>query len=247
MAGHRALSDAPLVLAVESATERASVALLEGETLLLEREGAAGAHHSETLLPTIDAVLRAAEVDTARLAGLAISIGPGSFTCLRVGLATVKGLCFGTGLRAVAVPTLGALAEAARSAGVAGPGDVVVPVLDARRGEVYGAGYRLGEEPSSPAREILPPGVFTAGGLAEALPGGGRLVGDGIAVVGAELARRGRFDAEAGAGVLPSAASVGRLAAPVLVAGRGVDPADLVPRYVRRAEAEVQRTARRFE
>jgi tRNA threonylcarbamoyladenosine biosynthesis protein TsaB len=249
VAEHRALSADPLVLAVESATSRASVAVLRGEAVLAERVGEPGRHHSETLLPAVDAVLARAGVSLDDVAACAISIGPGSFTSLRVGLATVKGLCFGTDRLAVAVPTLEALALAGLRAGVAAGGEVLVPMLDAQRGEVYAAAYRAGGGDDVRLDARLAPGVLTAADLAAALGEGGVLVGEGAGVVAADLLRiaPGRFDVRSGAGVVPDAVAVGLLGVAALRAGQGVDPASIVPRYVRRAEAEVARTAERFE
>jgi tRNA threonylcarbamoyladenosine biosynthesis protein TsaB len=238
------------VLAVESATARASAAVLRGEAVLAHRVGEPGRHHSETLLPTVDAVLALAGVSLDDVAACAISIGPGSFTSLRVGLATVKGLCFGTDRLAVAVPTLEALALAGRRAGVATGGEVLVPMLDAQRGEVYAAAYRAGGAEDVRLEALLEPGVLTAADLATVLDEGGcHLVGEGARVVGADLLRiaPGRFDVGSGADVAPDAIAVGLLGVAALRAGQGADPASIVPRYVRRAEAEVARTAERFE
>lgn len=237
------------MLAVESATARASAAVLRGEGVLAHRVGEPGRHHSETLLPIVDAVLALAGVSLDDVVACAISIGPGSFTSLRVGLATVKGLCFGTDRLAVAVPTLEALALAGRRAGVATGGEVLVPMLDAQRGEVYAAAYRAGAADALSLDALLEPGVLTAADLAAALGEGGRLVGEGARVVGEDLLRiaPGRFDVRSGATVAPDAVAVGLLGVAALRAGRGADPASIVPRYVRRAEAEVARTSERFE
>ncbi len=243
------MSGPGLLLAIESATARASVALLRGDDALAERAGEGERHHSETLLPLIDEVLRESDVALGDVAACAVSIGPGAFTSLRIGVATVKGLCFGSDRPVAPVPTLEALAEAGRRAGAVGPGDVAVPVLDARRGEVYVAAHRIAEAGEGEAACVLPPCVLDADGLAAALPGGGCLIGEGAAIVGEGLERSapGRFDVRAGAGVLPEAVALGRIGSRLLGTGDAVAAARLVPRYVRRAEAEVQRTAQRFE
>ena len=102
----------PLLLALETATPAVSVALLRGEEVLAERRAAPGPA-SETLLVAIDALLRGAQVEASGLEAFAVSIGPGSFTRLRVGIATAKGLAFGTGRPVAAVSSLAALARAA--------------------------------------------------------------------------------------------------------------------------------------
>jgi len=172
-----------------------------------------------------------------------VSIGPGSFTGLRVGVATVKGLAFGAAQPVVPVPTLAALASRA------GRDDAcVVALLDARRGEVYAAIHH----DDGPAR--FGPTVVRAPVLADEIASraGGRpiaVVGDGVAVVEAALTER--FGARvsfvpppAGA---PHAVAVGRLGRRLLAAGRGAAAESIAPVYVRRAEAEVRRTGSRFE
>jgi tRNA threonylcarbamoyladenosine biosynthesis protein TsaB len=249
VAEHRKLSASAIVLAVESATPRASVALMAGERVLAERRSDAGRHHSETLLPSIVGLLGDAGVSLGEVEGFAISIGPGAFTSLRIGLSTVKGLCFGSTVPVVAVPTLRGLASTAWRNGVVAASGVVVPVLDARRGEVYVAAYRRDPDDVTAGIELLPASVLDPERLARALPEGGCLVGDGTGIVCGELERLapGRFEHVADGTVEPDAVTIGLLALREFRAGRGVDAATLVPRYVRRAEAEVVRTRERFE
>jgi len=226
---------APVLLAIESAV-RPGVALLRGNEPCATRECAHPA--AETLLPAIADLLAEAGVALAGVDAFAISIGPGSFTGLRVGLATLKGLAFGSGRPAVAVPTLAALAQDAP------PGEgAVVAALDARRGEVYAAAF---DPKSGSALAWLPEGVYGAAALAAALPLPCRVVGEGAAIAADALRARG-------AGVslhpecAPRAEAVGRFGQLLLARGEGEDPASLVPRYLRRAEAEVRRTGVRVE
>jgi tRNA threonylcarbamoyladenosine biosynthesis protein TsaB len=230
-----------LLLAVETATPDTSAALLRDGELVAEERGAAGRPTAETLLPAVDALLRRCATSLDAVEAFAVSIGPGSFTSLRIGLATLKGLTFGSGRPAVAVPTLRALAHTAPPG--AGP---VVALLDARRDELYAAAFE-GEALAPTA--LLPEGVYTVASLRERLPATCRLTGQGVAVCGAAL----RSALGAGVVCVPAqvgvarAAHVGALAARMLAEGAGVDVARLVPIYLRRAEAEVQRTGRRFE
>jgi len=224
----------PLLLAVETATAAPSVALWRGDALVGERAADPGRATAEALLPAVDALLVDAGLALAAVEGFAVSIGPGSFTGLRIGVATVKGLAFGTGRRAVAVSTLAALAAHAR-----GPGPVAA-VLDARRGEVYAAGFARGA-----AAEWLVEGVIAIDDLAARLPAGTRVVGDAVPLCAEAL--RGA-DVE----LLPpphpgtTARHVAALAARAWPRA-ALAIADLVPRYLRRAEAEVKRTGQRFE
>lgn len=229
-----------LLLALATATAEGGIALLRGEVVVLERALPKAVPTSEALLPAIDALLAETRTGLAELAGYAVSIGPGSFTGLRVGVATVKGLAFGASQPVAPVPTLAALALSAP------PGEgPVVALLDARRGEVYAAGYAA---PGQLEPEVLPEGLYDAAAIAARLPAKCRLVGEGVAVCGAALREA------LGSGVTlvteivsPRAADVGRLGAGMLARGEALQAADLVPCYVRRAEAEVRRTGHATE
>ena len=126
-----------LILAFDTATEVATSALVSDGEVLGERVSTA-----VTLLQDLDALLRQAGTQTRQVEGLAVGIGPGSFTGIRIGLATARGLALALGTPAAGVSTLAALAAGAPRA---------VPVIDARRGEVF----VLQEEP-----RVLVPGAF---------------------------------------------------------------------------------------
>jgi tRNA threonylcarbamoyladenosine biosynthesis protein TsaB len=237
-----ALKSGRLLLAIESSGAEPSVALLRGGELVAERRALAHRPGSETLLPAIDALLRRAHCEVAAIEDFAVSAGPGSFTGLRVGIATVKGLAFGSRAPVAAVSTLAALAlRAPRSR------DPIVAVLDARREEVYAAGFARSGDALEPGD--LPEGLYSADELATRLPARCVLVGDGVAVCGE------RVRAALGPGIRPlppprgraRARDVGLLGFQLLERGEGIDAADLVPRYLRRAEAEVRRTGERSE
>jgi tRNA threonylcarbamoyladenosine biosynthesis protein TsaB len=215
-----------------------SVALLEGDTLRAELTSEDARGHAERLLPAIDALLAEAGADLSALRAFAVSLGPGSFTGLRVGLATVKGLAFASGRPVAGVPTLAALAA---GAGCAEP---TLALLDARRGQLYAGLW-------DPEREaLLHEGVYTPEQLAARLPGGCAVVaGEDAAPAAAELVAR----LGAGARVLPPPAglaraeAVGRLGARLLARGEAAPAEALVPRYLRRAEAEARRTGEPLE
>lgn len=229
----------PLILALETATARASAALLRGSALLGEECAAPGQPAAETLLPCVDTLLTGLGIGIAAVEGFAVSVGPGSFTGLRIGIATAKGLAFGSGCRVAPVSTLAALAHAAGSGA-----EPVVATLDARRGELYAGAFS--DRGASP-HAALPEGVYLPEELMGQLPDGCRVVGEGAALCDASLRERlgpgVGFDAD----LDPRAASVGALGARLLAAGSGVDPEALTPCYLRRAEAEVKRTGFRFE
>lgn len=240
MAAQRPLGAAGLLLALETSCGRPSVAVLRGEALLAEEHAAPGRTGAESLLPCVDAVLQRAGVGLAELDGFAVSIGPGSFTGLRVGVATLKGLAFGSDRPAAAVSTLAALAQREPATSAA-----VVPLLDARRGELYAAVFTPGE--AEPAPGAPAEGVYTPEELAARLPERCVLVGEGVPLFGARLRALRGPGVRLGPASDPRAADVGALGRRLLLRGEGVDVAALVPRYLRRAEAEVQRTGERFE
>jgi len=225
------------LLALETATAVTSVALFRGDALLAEVETSDGTA-AETLMVGIDDVLAGNGFVPAQLDAIAVSIGPGSFTGLRVGLATAKGLAFGTRAPLIPVPTLAALADAAQAGELP-----VLALLDARRGEMYAGLFDCtGPIP----RPILPEGVYTPAELVAQLPPACVVVGEGAVPFGPGI-RSVRGD---GVKLAPSSASargVGRLGAALLARGETVPAAEAVPRYVRRAEAEVVRTGKRFE
>ncbi len=241
-----ARGDAPLLLAVESATQASSVALLRGVEVLVERCSPSGGQHAERLLPMIERVLCEAEVCESQVEVFAVSIGPGSFTGLRVGLATVKGLAFGTSRSAVPVSTLAALAWGYAKRNASPVEAPIAALLDARRGEVYAAVFQID---SSGLRALDATQLLSPQALVDRLPERCIVMGEGAALHASALRRLAGPGIEIpdDANVPPRARSVGELAVAALDRGEAQDPASLVPHYVRRAEAEVARTSVRVE
>lgn len=230
------------LLAVETSTPTGAVALLEAGRVVAESRLSVEGTHGGRLLGTIDGLLGAAGWTVRELDGLAIAVGPGSFTGLRIGISTVKGLALATGTPVVAVPTLPALAWSLPFA--AHP---LCPVLDARKGEVYAGLFRTTRgrlERLGPDRAVAPRA------LAEGLAGepGGPVVflGDGVSIYGDVFTEvLGEAACLAPPGLrLPSAVTVGALGAEALAHGDIVDPAALVPIYLRPSEAELARERR---
>jgi tRNA threonylcarbamoyladenosine biosynthesis protein TsaB len=127
-----------LILTIETSTPIERVAVVRDGTVLAEVDEVVGRGHTEKLLGAVESVLSRSSVDLDALDAVAVSIGPGRFSGLRVGLATAKGLAASSDLPVLPVETLAALAESGR------PHEgLVCPMLDARRGEVYGALFRL--------------------------------------------------------------------------------------------------------
>jgi tRNA threonylcarbamoyladenosine biosynthesis protein TsaB len=218
------------VLAVETSTLAGGVALVDGDRLVAEYVLDVSVTHSERLLATVDRVLADARWSPRDLEGLAVSIGPGSFTGLRIGVSTVKGLAWALGLPIAAVPTLDAMAAAVPWAALP-----VCPVLTARRGEVYASCYRRDGDGLRREWEYL---ALAPEALALRLSEPTLLVGDGAAGVDSPHARRLPTPRR-----VPSPACVAVLGRERLRLGDTVGAAELVPFYLRPAEAELRRRA----
>jgi tRNA threonylcarbamoyladenosine biosynthesis protein TsaB len=223
------------VLAWDTATAATAVALLDTvtEDVIVARddpEPGARPAHATHLLPLADGLLRATGTSWRELDLLAVGVGPGSFTGLRIGLATARGLAQGTGLPLAGVSTLRALAARAE-AEPEFAAELVAGVLDARRGEAFAAIWRQGTE------TLLAPAALAPSALAQRVA---ELSGRPLAVGGGAVAFRDELEA-AGA-VIPDdlsplhrvdAATVARLGA-----AQGPGEADAVlPDYLRRPDA----------
>jgi tRNA threonylcarbamoyladenosine biosynthesis protein TsaB len=216
-------------LAVDTSTLIAGVAVLDGERVIGEARRKVTTH-SEGLLALVDEVLRGAGLTVPSLDGFVCAAGPGSFTGLRIGLATVKGLCFATGKPLALVPSLQALALRAPG------GAKVCATLDAYKCEVYGALYR---REGNALFELWAERALAPAALAEELRAEVPLVivGDG-ALRWKELCFDGvtLLDSDGA----PHPGDVGRLGARRLAAGDHDDLAKSSPRYVRASEAELK-------
>jgi tRNA threonylcarbamoyladenosine biosynthesis protein TsaB len=230
------------LLALDTSTLTGAVALLDGGAVVAESRVNVAVTHGERLMAAIDGVLRAARWQLADVAAFAVAVGPGSFTGLRIGLSTVKGLALATGKPVAGVPTLDALAWTLPFCAYP-----VCPVLDARKDEVYTALFRTLEgrlEPIAPARAVAP--ATLAEDLRRGTEGPLVFLGDGVApfarVFTDVLGARAHL---APAGLrLPSAITVGELGQRALARGEASDPAGLVPLYLRPSEAELARERR---
>lgn len=224
------------LLAVDTSTTSCSVALFSDHRLLAEVVYTAGKTHSRHLLAIIHEILSRCDCEPADVGGIAVTRGPGTFTGLRIGISTVKGLAVATGTPVVGVSSLAALAYP-----LAMMKRPVVAMIDARRGEVYHAIYNAdtGVLESTTPVAVSPPET-----VAEKLPSNAILVGSGAVLYREVFQNRGvqvRF-AEATAQVI-RAASVGMLAM-ARFERQESDPIDtLVPEYIRKSDAQIQMPA----
>lgn len=136
------------LLALETATDTCSVALMRDGALVAHAHLHRPRMHAEQLTPLVRDVLARTETARTALDAVAVSMGPGSYTGLRIGVSTAKGLALALDAALIGVPTLEALAASVRP--YAETGDVACALLDARRDEVYAAAYRLETDDLSP-------------------------------------------------------------------------------------------------
>ncbi|MDD6319526.1 MAG: tRNA (adenosine(37)-N6)-threonylcarbamoyltransferase complex dimerization subunit type 1 TsaB [Oscillospiraceae bacterium] len=224
------------ILALDTAGKTAAVAVMQDDILRYETMSNTGLTHSETLLPMVDTALHACNLTTDQIDLYAVTNGPGSFTGLRIGLAAVKGLAFANNTPCAGVSTLAALAW-----GVAGAG-TVIGALDARRGQVYWAGFdlesheRLTQDAAEPVQNMenfvnscKKPLIF---------------VGDGAALC------YNKYGSVPGVLACPQPLRVLRGAGTALAgkalweSGGCVSPAALLPDYHRLSQAERERAER---
>jgi tRNA threonylcarbamoyladenosine biosynthesis protein TsaB len=222
------------LLALDTSTRQASVAVLAPGGAVLAERTAEVSTHSETIVALIDDALARARVAAGPLGpgsllGVGCGSGPGSFTGLRIGLATAKGLCFASSTKLVLVSSLAALAAPERDV-------LCVAALDAHKGEIYVASYREDRELVAP-RALRPPMLADyLTELARQIPGAPPLlVGDALSRY-PELASAGVWRSRA-----PHARDVGRLALARLAGGESDDLDTAVPTYVRAPEITEKR------
>lgn len=223
------------ILAIETSTEIASAAILVGDRMLsLQTSGVQ--NHSGTILPMLQNLLQQAGLRLQDCDALAFGAGPGSFTGVRTACGIAQGLAFGLDVPVCPVSTLQAMAERARQETGASK---VMPVLDARMGEVYWAQYRYADgwhtvaEPAlaSPANVVWSAQTMACGNGLLLCPHPGGLAAD-TTVTSASL-------------IMPHAAQIAMLGQLMLAAGQAVPAAQAQPLYLRNKVA--QTTAERAQ
>jgi tRNA threonylcarbamoyladenosine biosynthesis protein TsaB len=236
------------LLALDTSTTAGSVAVGDGRRVLAEVTLGLSGQHSTALMPAVDAAVRWAGLAPADLRGVAVGGGPGSFTGLRIGAATAKGIVATLGLP---LWSYSGLLVAAAGCAVARPeADAPVCALfDARRRDVYAACYRFGRGEGGAVRveEVFGPEALAVDELLDRFRGGPPplFTGDGALLHAAEIER------ELGAAIAPPHMALPRAAALLWLvevapeAGRVADPAAWEPEYVRAAGAERIAEARR--
>ncbi len=223
------------ILAIDTATLVSSVALATVDNLLAEITLQTKKTHSELLMPHIVKLLDMAQVAKSDLKGVAVSIGPGSFTGLRIGLSTAKTLAYALQVPVVGVPTLAAMAY-----GCPVPGVILAPMLDAQKGNVYQA---LFEWHQGELKEIQPAIVTEVTAALESLSQQERpviVMGESAVMYREKIEQIGKnLILAAPHVVIQRASSVAGLGYKLIKQGVRHDVMGLEPLYIRRSEAEV--------
>jgi tRNA threonylcarbamoyladenosine biosynthesis protein TsaB len=223
------------ILAADTSTASGSIALLDGERILLEWVLVASQTHNRRLLKSVDDVLRTVGWNLGDVNAFAVTLGPGSFTGLRIGLTTIKTLAWASGKPFIGIPSLDVLAAALSHSSTP-----ICPLIDAHKKEVYGCLYR-----SDSAGDVHPVASYRAMPVAAV----GDLVrertlfcGDGWLLYGKVLQELlGSLAVGAAAPFhLIRAGVLGELARKRLERGDADDPVTTVPLYVRPSEAELK-------
>lgn len=151
------------ILLIETATDVCSAAVADGKEILSARRITEPRMQASGLAPLIQEVMKDAGTEIKDLAAVAVSAGPGSYTGLRVGVSTAKGICFGSGLPLIGIDTLTVITYGAMKHAEVKDDALIIPMIDARRMEVYTAVFDSnGRMLSAPAAAILEPDTFSA-------------------------------------------------------------------------------------
>ncbi len=225
-----------ITLAMECATNTVGLALLDGEEILAEFHLALARHHAEILLPALEKLLHLSGIPMKKIDLLACTNGPGSFTGVRMGVSTVKGLALATGKPIVGVSTLETLAMNAFPSSL-----LICSLLDARRDQVYAGFYRMGADGFP---EIVKPDRLTdIEQLIRDFPADEvDWIGDGAIRYRDRIceSRSERYPTAGGVRHQLKASAVGLIGIHRYSQGRGEDPITFSPAYLRVSEAEVK-------
>ncbi len=226
-----------LILGIETATERVSVAVGGHEGVIGLFEVTRGRRHVETLVPAIDFVLRQADIELDEIGLVAVDVGPGLFTGMRVGLAAAKATAQALRLPMIGISSLDLLAFPNRHTD-----RVVVPVVDARKGEVFYAMYR--QVPGG-VQQVAEPAVGPVDELVADLLARSQevlLVGDGALRYRDEILDG--YHCEIGGDAHPSAAPLVQLAHARALREDWVNPWEIEPIYLRAPDAQINWSTR---
>jgi tRNA threonylcarbamoyladenosine biosynthesis protein TsaB len=228
-----------LILGIESATNQVGCALAGHEGVLASAHSTRARHHAESLAPAIDFVCRSAGVELREVSAVAVDVGPGLFTGLRVGIAAAKAVAFALRVPMIGVSSLDLLAFPVRYSSRR-----IVAVIDARRGEVFYAFYR---QVHGGVQRLSDPAVATPDELQSELIATREeqlLVGDGAVRYAERFCEVKRLEIAEGAFVHPSAVALVQLAHARALREEFVSSWELEPLYLRKPDVDINWTTR---
>ena len=217
-------------LAFDTSTKFLTIALMDGERVESEYHEEAGIRHSEILVPTVKDMLEGRNWNISDIGLIAAGLGPGSFTGLRIAVATVKALAASNPVKIKGVSTMDAIAENSGSGNT-----LVAPFLDAHKGKVYSAVYKREEGGLKRITEYL---LVTAGELLSSLEEKVFFFGDAVGKFKDELDKCGNAEYSADADWYPRAGVIGRLALERIKEGED-SPEDIDPLYLHSKECNI--------
>ncbi|MBI5739426.1 MAG: tRNA (adenosine(37)-N6)-threonylcarbamoyltransferase complex dimerization subunit type 1 TsaB [Nitrospirae bacterium] len=223
------------ILAIETSTVAGSVAIFDDSSGLIgEVRVDVRIAHAERLMPSIEWLMKASAVSIHDIDAFAVSIGPGSFTGLRIGLSTVKGFSYAAGKPVVPVRTLDAFARTLPFCSYQ-----ICPMFDARKNEVYAALYKWED---NTCKKVLPETALGPAELMKEIHERTVFMGDGARLYGEIISGALHDNAvfAPGSRMSPSASAVAEIAVEHIGQGLIADPVGLTPFYLRKSEAEIR-------
>lgn len=222
-----------IILAVDTTMFTGSVALLEKTRLIAEVNIDSSSTYSERLLPAVDFLLKTNQLNIQDMDGFAVTVGPGSFTGIRIGLSTVKSFSYASGKPVAGVSALKAFAEKLRHS----QAHLLCPILDAKKGEVYAA---LFESKGDKLFEVVPQGAYSPDRFFSLLPSHRVIsfIGSGAQVYRKKIFQYFKDKARLSQRSPFIAYEIGLLGYELLGKKKGVSAEKLEPLYFRKSQAE---------
>ena len=221
------------ILAIDTSGQVASVALMEDKKLIAEFSMNYKMTHSQTIMPMVDEVMKMVEMNMGEIDYIACASGPGSFTGLRIGAATAKGLAHGLNKPIVPVPTLEALAY-----NIFDTEKIICPIMDARRNQVYTCLYQWEAQQMKPLMEQMAVSIEEILDIVSQYQKETVFLGDGVAVHEEILRQNPMFLLAPVHCRLQRAGCVAAAAAEAAKQGKAIAGKDFVPFYLRLSQAE---------
>lgn len=227
------------ILAIDTSGQTASAAIIEDSRLIGEFSQNDKLTHSQTIMPMVAMLCEQTNTKKEELDYIACAVGPGSFTGLRIGAATAKGLCLGLNKPLLAVPTLDALAY-----NVFMTNAIVCPIMDARRGQVYACFYEWTDDKLEHLTEYMAQSIEVIINMAQAFERPVLFLGDGVPVHREKLEKNPQFYFAPASCSLQRAASVAALGKRLAEEGKAISGNELELIYLRKSQAEREREER---